>query len=366
MVRRGWLAVPTFSLLATYLALLHRLTIDDYGDVVLDSSRTLHFLPHAVYLLCAWTLFAVASTWTSAAEFRRGRRRAFVSLNNAGLSGLLALTAYIAGYGAAAAGWCLLGTGLLFLATSRFAGQTQTDPVDLMAAYAAQGLALITGGIIIVFTGVSRAFILLLETFLLGIAGAFAGDRILTISTYIAGFFATIFLIWEMAVHAHHPWIFGFGGALVMLINAWACRGEVRHSPMARSTTVLSSSCFCLLALALVFTTLCVDWNDSTLPPALAMAALLFTFAIYYVSIYELPAFAQILLLAAQALVLFPGENGEELPWWSKAFVGLVTLLLATWWGRQRITRSGGWTLALTSVYGLVLVLLTVQTWTRP
>jgi hypothetical protein len=148
-----------------------------------------------------------------------------------------------------------------------------------------------------------------------------------------------------------------------MLINAWACRGEVRHSPMARSTTVLSSSCFCLLALALVFTTLCVDWNDSTLPPALAMAALLFTFAIYYVSIYELPAFAQILLLAAQALVLFPGENGEELPWWSKAFVGLVTLLLATWWGRQRITRSGGWTLALTSVYGLVLVLLTVQTW---
>jgi hypothetical protein len=104
------------------------------------------------------------------------------------------------------------------------------------------------------------------------------------------------------------------------------------------------------------------ELNDSTLPPALALAALALTFSIYYVSLFELPPLAQTLMLAAQALVLFPAETGEELPWWSTASVAAVTLVLVTWWSRQRTTRSGSWTVVLTFLYALALAGLAHQT----
>jgi hypothetical protein len=361
LLRNGWAVLSIFSLIGTYFALLRRLVVDENGQIVLDTSRTLPFWPHAVYLIGAWLIFTAAVILTSAPAFRGGKRFTLLSLNNAALGGLLALTAYIAGYGAGAIGWTLLDAGFVFLITSRFAGFAEIEPVDLMGAYAAQGLALITTGIIVVYTGITRGVLLLIETFLLGVAGAFSGDRILTISTYASAFFATLFLIWEIAVGAHHPWLLGFGGAAVMLINAWSSRGEIRHSPVARVTIVLSTSCYCILALGLIYTVLSTELSDSTLPPALALTALALTFSIYYVSLYELPPLAQTLLLAAQVLVLFPAETGEELPWWSTAWVAAVTLLLITWWSRQRITRTGPWTILLTFVYALALAGLAHQ-----
>jgi hypothetical protein len=361
LLRNGWAVLTCFSLAGTYLALLRRLLIDQGGDLVLDTSRSLHFLPHAVYLITAWFLFTFAAIFTKAASFRGGKRLAVVSLNNAALACLLTLTAYIAGYGTGAMGWALLTVGLLFLVTSRFAGFAAVEPVDIMRAYAAQGLAAVTAGIIVVFTGVTRAVFLLVETFLLGIAAAFSEDRTLTVSTYVAGAFATFFSIWEIAVYGHHPWLLGFGGAAIMLINAWSSRGQVRHSPLARSTIVLSSSCYCALALGLIFTALWSELSKETLPPMLALVAVALTFSIYYVTLYELPPLAQLLLLIAQWLVVFPADTGEELPWWSTGCVAAVTLLLVAWWSRQRTSRTGAWITVLTFLYALALVGLAIR-----
>jgi len=362
LLRNGWAALSTFSLIGTYAALLRRLVVDENGDLVLDTSRTLHFWPYAVYLIAAWLIFTTAVIFTTGPAFRGGKRLAFLSLNNGALAGLLALTAYLAGYGASAMGWTLLDAGLVFLVTSRVAGFAQIEPGDVMGAYAAQGLALVTAGVIVVYTGITRGVLLLIETFFLGAAAAFSRDRILIISTYVSAIFAALFLIWEIAVNAHHPWLLGFGGAAVMLINAWSSRGDIRDGPKARDTVVLSSSYYCALALGLIYTAMSTELGDSTLPPALALVALALTFSIYFVPLFELPPLAQTLLLAAQALVLFPAETGEELPWWSTSWVAAVTLLLVTWWPRQRVTRSGSWTVVLTFVYALALAGLAHQT----
>jgi len=355
LLRNGWATLSTFSLIGTYAALLRRLVIDENGEFVFDTNGSLLFWPHAIYLVGAWFIFTGAVVLTSAPTFRGGKRLAFLSLNNGAFAGLLALTAYVAGYGDGAIGWTLIDAGLVFLVTSRFAGFAEIDPVDVMGAYAAQGLALVTGGIIVVYAGITRGVLLLIETFFLGVAAAFSGDRILTISTYVSAFFATLFLIWEIAVNAHHPWLLGLSGAAVMLINAWSSRGEIRHSPLARSTIVISSSCYCVMAIGLIFTALNAELSDSALPPALAIVALVLTFFIYYFSLFELPPLAQLLLLAAQAYVLFPPETGEELPWWTTAWVAAITLLMVTWWSRQRVTRSGSWTIWLCFLYALAL-----------
>ena len=361
LLRYGWTTLAMFGAVGAYGALLHRLLVDETGELVLDTSRTLAFLPHAIYLAIAWAIFTGAAILTTKADFRGGKRFGFLSLNNAAFAGLLALTAYIAGYGPGAIGWSLLDTGLIFLAASRFASVAEIEPVDVMGAYAAQGLALFGAGTIVIFTGISRAVALLVETLLMGIAGAFSGDRILIVSTYVIGTLATFFFIWEIAVYEHHPWLLGFGGALVMLMNAWSCRGEVRNSPAARTTVIASTLCYSLMAVALVFTTIYVKFNDSTVPVVLALAAMVLTYAVYYVTIYELPGVAQLLLLAAQILVLFPVETGEDLPWWTTFWVAAISLLLITWWARQGVLRINAAIIAVTFLYALALAGLAYQ-----
>ena len=355
LLRNGWAALAYFSLIGTYVALLRRLVIDEYGEFVLDTRGTLSFWPHAVYLLCAWLMFTAATILANARHFRGAKRLIFLSLNNAAVAGLMGLSAYVCGYGASAVGWTMIDTGVIFLFTSRFAEIAEIEPVEVMGAYGAQGLALITGGVMLIYTGVARAVILLVETLLLGIGAAFSGDRILAVTTYVTASFATLFLVWEIAGHSHHPWLLGFGGALVMLINAWSSRGEVRNSPMARSSVVVSTSCYCILALGLIYAALSTALDDNMLAPALAVTALVLTFAIYQVALFELPPLAQILMLIAQVLILFPTETGVEIPWQSTAWVAVITLLLVTWCSRQRVTRSGAWAVTITFLYALAL-----------
>jgi hypothetical protein len=359
---RGWTTLASVGAIGAYLALFHRLIFNSYGDLVLDTSRALPFLPPAVYLVGTWLIFTAAIILCTTPTFRGGKRLFFTSLNNGAAAFLLAFTAYISGYGLVSVGWTLFDSGLIFLLASRIAAYAEHDPVELMAAYAAQGLALFTVGVVIVFTGITRAFVLLLETLLLGIAGAFAGDRVLITATYAAGFFATVFAIWQIAIFAHHPWLFGLGGALIMLINAWSSRADIRHSKAARSSTVFSTSCYCLLALALIFAGFNSIFTDATLPVALALCALLLTFSIYQFSIFELPSLAQVLMLAALVLALFPVETGEEIPGWSLALVAAATLVLLTWWARQRLTLPGAWIIPVSYLYAFALVYAAVLT----
>ncbi len=362
LIRNGWSALAYFSLIGSYLAMLRRLIIDADGEFVFDSGRVLHFGPYAAYLTFTWVVFTAAVWFCGSPTFRGGKRFAFLSLNNGAWSLLLLFTAYISGYGHGVMGWILLGTGVTLLVTSRFVGWTDIEPEKVMAAYAAQGLALFTGGTIVIFTGVTRGIVLTLETLLFGCAGRFAADRILLITTYATGFFATMFLVWEIAINSHHPWLLGFSGALIMLINAWMARNDIRHSPRQRSTVVAGTAYYCALAVGLIFTALCVEQSDTGLPPALAIAAMILTFSIYYFSLYELPPIAQTLLIVALCLVIFPVDTGEEWPWWTSGGVAAATLLLTTWWARQRITRTGNWTATLILIYSLALVALAYET----
>jgi hypothetical protein len=358
LLRRGWAGLSYLSLIGTYFALLRRLVIDENGELVLDTGRVLPFTPYAAYLIGAWIIFTAGVLMTKLPSFRGGKRLGLLSLNNGSLAGLLTLTTYLAGYGDKAMGWTLLWTGLAFLATSRCVGwrRSKTDAAELIDAYIAQGLAVFTAGLMGICAGVTRGVLLAIEALILGFAGATSRGVVLKIAAYGAALLAFIFLGWEIAVNAHHSWLLGFGGAAVMLANAWWARRDVRHTPLTRSRIVLSASYYCALALGLIALAMATELSDAMLPPALALAAVVLTFSIYLLPLYELPPLAQTLLIAAQALVLFPVETGEALPRASTAWVAGLTLLLLAWWSRQRITRYGSWILVLNFIYALAVV----------
>ena len=363
LLHRGWASLPFISLIAVYLALFRRLIFDGEGHLVLDTSRALPFLPYAVYLLAAWGIFTAAVLMARTPNFRGERRAFFLSCNNGALAFLLTLTTYLSGYGVHAMGVTLFWIGALYLATALYAGGQRPDATfgEVSGAYLAHGIAVVTAGLLGLFTGVTRGVIVTLETLFLGIVGGYSRHPILKAAAAITAFFAAFFIIWEISLVGHGPWLLGLGGTAVLLSNAWWARRAERASPLGFRALVLSSSYYCLLALAVLTTALVVECSKGELPAWLAFFSVALTFLVYLFSIYELPPLAQVLMLAAQALLLFPLENGETMPWGSTLAVALLTFILLAWWPWQRITRRGPWLIGLEYLYALVLAALAWQ-----
>lgn len=335
-MRFGWRVLLSFSLAGTYLAIARRLLIGENGELVFDTSRTLAFAPHAVYLVAAWGAF------TAAVLLGRPFRNniVFLTVNNALGAGLLALAAIICGYGSDRTGATLLVSGAALLAICICARRRQPE---VAGAYLAQGLALVTGGVMIVFLGATRSVLLLAETLFLGMAGAMTRSRILTVSAAVIAFFTTAFLLWTIAVEVRHPWVLGLGGAAVMLKNAWWTRQGMRTPHFAWPATL-----YCALGFALMGGLFSTQLDAAQLPPTLALVALAATLLGRALKLGELPPVAQIMLLAAQGYALFPTENGEPITGWSAGWVMISTLAMIF-----VVRRS--WLRVLDPVYSLAL-----------
>jgi hypothetical protein len=339
LIRYGWLALAYVGLAGTYLAIARRLLFNSYGELEFDTSRALAFAPHAVYLVAAWGAFTAGVLF--APRVKAAGRFTLLTLNNVLGSGLLVLSAVICGYGTDRTGWVLLLGGAAVLGAGAVARVVRPEAAG---AYAAQGLALMTGGVMAIFTGATRGVLLLVETLLLALGGAIARNKILEVSAWVIATFATLFLIWNVTVEVRDPWLLGLGGAAVMLKCAWWTRQGQRAPHFA-----WPASLYCALALALLGSLLATQLDKGELPPWLALAALGATLLGFALRLGELPPIAQAFLLAAQGLALYPSENGETVSAWSAGWVMLATLgmLLA-------LRRT--WLKVLDPLYALALV----------
>jgi hypothetical protein len=316
LIRFGWMALAWLGLAGTYLALARRLLFDENGQLTFDTSRALAFAPHAVYLIAAWGAFTAGVLF--AARIRPAARQALLTMNNALGAALLGLSAVICGYGSDRTGWVLLLSGGALLATAALARRLRPETAG---AFGAQGLALATGGIMTVCSGVTRGVLLLAETLLLAIGGAVSRSRILETAAWVVAFFATGFLLWDVTVETRAPWVLGLGGAAVMLKGAWLTRRRERVPHFAWPATLYS-----VLGLVLLGGLLDTQLGAAGLPSALALCGLAATLLGFALKLGELPPIAQIYLLAAQGLALFPTENGESISNWSGGWVVLATL----------------------------------------
>jgi hypothetical protein len=339
LLRYGWLALAFVGLAGTYAALARQLLYNQYGEFTFDTSRSLAFAPHAVYLVAAWGAFTAAVLF--APRVKAGARFVLLTLNNVLASGLLALSAIICGYGTDRTGWVLLLSGAAVLGTGAVARLVRPET---SGAYAAQGLALATGGIMAVCTGATRGVLLLVETLLLALGGAISRSRILEVCAWVTAFFATGFLIWNVTVEVRDPWLLGLGGAAVMLKCAWWTRRGHRAPHFA-----WPASLYCGLSLALLGSLLATQLDNGELPPWLALAALGATLLGMALRLGELPPLAQVMLLAAQGLALDPGQNGVAISSWSAGWVILATLGML-------LAARGNWLKLLDPLYALALV----------
>ncbi len=151
---------------------------------------------------------------------------------------------------------------------------------------------------------------------------------------------------------------------------------------MAGARFVFSSAFYILLALGILITgNLVLHANDAWLAIDFALAALVLTFAVYLVPLFELPLMSQVLLVLAQMLAFLPlGSADYGAPWnlsasaqselffsparvWqSQYLVALVTMILVVWWPRQKTVRTGFWLSPLILLYALAMAVFCFNT----
>jgi len=281
---------------------------------------------------------------------------AFLCLNNGAFIGLLLVAANLSAFGHL--GGILCTVGGLFLAASLLARMTRSSESDLAGAYLTQGMALATGGIVIAYTGVTRGLLITIESVFLAAAGAWSRSIILRIGGGISAVLGAAFLVFEIGFENHYPWTLTFCGAAAMLANAWFARRDFWHEPreIARDRFVWASAIYTLLALGLLLTGIVVQHNDDWIAPDLAIATLVLTLAIYLVPLFELPVLSQLLLLIGQLIAFFPFDEQAHTPHWSQNIVAVITMLLVTWWPRQKQVRTAVWLQPLTLLYALAMV----------
>ena len=140
------------------------------------------------------------------------------------------------------------------------------------------------------------------------------------------------------------PWLLGLGGSAVMLKCAWWTKRGHRAPHFA-----WPASLYCGLSLVLLSALLATQLSAGEQPPWFAFAALGATALGFALRLGELPPLAQVLLLGAQGLALYPAENGEAVSAWSAGWVVLATVAML-----YTVRRT--WLKLLDPFYALALV----------
>ncbi len=345
LVRNAWTGLSYLCLIGTYAGLLRQLVPGDGFEFV----SSLPFAPSATYLLGAWIIYTAGIFLAATPAFVAGKRMAFLCLNNGAFIGLLVLVATLSHFGHV--GGLIASVGALFLATAALARLTRADTAELAPAYLVQGLTLATGGMMIVYQGVTRGLLLTGESVFLVAAGVFSRNVIFRWAGHICGLLGTLFLLEEIHRGGGHPWMLILGGAAAMLANAYLSRRDRGTEPF-----VPAAAFHVALALLLLAVGYHAHLSEAWLPPALALTALGLTAAIYLVPLLELAILAQLLLVLGQlfAFAMFTDSGA----WRSQLPVAAVTLALIQWWPRQRKIATSDWLMPVEIVYGLVSIAL--------
>jgi hypothetical protein len=366
LVRNGWTGLPYLCLVGTYAGFLRQAVVYR-GPLDFQWSGSLLFWPSAVYLTGAWVIFTTAILLSRMEGFAAGKRMAFLCLNNGAWAGLLIVASQLGTFGHL--GGTLGTTGGVLLGAYLLARVQRNDAGEIAEAYLAQGLLLGTAGVVIAYSGMTRGLLSTVESVFLVAAGAYSRNLILRIAGAASALLSAAFLANELIHTDKFPWVLTFGGALALLANAWLARRELWREPreIAAARTVGPVAFYVMLALSLlavgVFSHAPVDW----IAPDLALIALGLAATIYIVPLFELPPLSQALLVLAQVIAFVPPLGGAPAsqglslgsfaePLWSRNVVALVTMILVTWWPRQKLVRTMGWFQPLSAVYALAMV----------
>ncbi|HEV7404187.1 MAG TPA: DUF2339 domain-containing protein [Chthoniobacteraceae bacterium] len=354
LVRNGWAMASWLSLAGTYGSYVYWILIrtgtltaaySGQGDPH-EWERLMRQVWEGNFGMLAayWALFTGSVFLARKGAFLSIPRTSFLTLNNA-LFFLLA-TLSVRAFHADRQWMFTLGFGCILLALTALARYRHVEDLALDGSYLVQGLAAVTAGLALKFTGAEHAtalaIILVVESAVLLSAVTRRHGAIYRIGAVTTAVWAFCLAFDRMSQPELMIPLGGTVGAL-LIFDAWWLKQRSGWLPaMLWSLRAAGFAALGMFLIGLIITQR-VDfiWE----PAALAVAALVATASVYLLRLPEVVLLGQLYLVAAVGIWLqhhYPGHPMREpwTPWWQPLPVIFTALGLAHWWQRQRIMRG--------------------------
>ena len=325
LIRNRWVALSFVSIAASYGSYF-------YWRYYAGSTGIEEFAGRLS--LCGyWTIFTAAVFLSRHAEFQGPRRSGFLSFNNAAAFMLLTYSFLHQHSGKF---WQLsLAAGALLLALSYVALKFIPEDEMPRRAYLAQGILLITLGIITKLSGPTLALVLAVESALLLIFSTQWKSNFVRAGSVIVAALSAGWLISTIKTTDTAAWAEGAGVAALLLFNAfWSGKHELEVKQL---TLRPLTAYFAGLSLFTWFFATITLAAPLQIAPILAMTTVALTALHYLLRVPEVTLLGQAPLAMAQGQLLILLADKQLGPTWTPPIVILISLAMALWWRHQKV-----------------------------
>jgi uncharacterized membrane protein len=356
MLRNQWVALSVASLLATYLSYGYWQFLRAWEFPFRWEFSQADFWHGTLFLSAYFSLFTAATFLCRYERFSRGRRTGFLSLNNA------AFFLYVGPYVAhvyPGSFWCFcMGFGAVLLGLAALATRLLSEETFSDAAYLAQGLLLVTVGIVSKLAGFQLALVLAVESAILVACCRQRHSWLWQLAAALCAGVSFAKTLDTLFGDPSRTLLLGGACGLVFLF----CARWTKHLTKTEGRFNGVSAYYSGLALILG---VLIMWDQAGgaegEPNALAGIALslavvgaLLTFTVWLHGLLELAVLAQFYVFGSVGLLLGTAD-WATIVWWNPAIVLGVILATASRWRR----RDQPW---LQGLYALAVVVL-LQFW---
>lgn len=325
LVRNRWLNLTFLSLAASYGSYFYWRYYAGATGIEESAGRL---------SLCGyWIVFTAAVFLSRHAEFSGPRRAGFLSFNNA--AAFILLT-YSFVYRSSGHFWQLaLAAGALLLALSYAAFKLIRDDEMPRRAYLAQGIVLITLGIITKLSGPTLALVLGVESALLLIFSTQWNSNFVRAGSIITAMLSVGWLTTSIKPSDPAAWAEAAGVFALLLFNAfWSAKHEPENGTAGTARPLPTYfAAFGLFAWTVATFSLA---QPLQIAPILAITAVALTASHYLFRVSEVALLGQTALGIAQGQLLILLTDKQLGLSWSPAIVVVLSLAMSFWWRRQK------------------------------
>jgi uncharacterized membrane protein len=331
LVRNRWATISFASLVGTYLGFAFW-WFHGSSRWPWDEANS-QFWNGILFLSGYWSVFTSA-VFLSRQEPTSGKSRTvFLTMNNAWYFALAVLS--MLAHHREEFWKFAVGFGAVLLLCATFSRRRFGRESGVFTAYLAQGLVILTIGIIAHFSGLQLALMLAGQSVVLFVLSQRQGILTMKIGAFATALLATHAAI-RLQLEGHSALLVSSVGALLFFNAIWSNRSEEKRELLRPVTTFFS-----LLALIIWFFATFKGAPELWRAPLFAAEAILLTFSIYFLRCREVAVLGQSFLLVAQGLCLMSFAEDRNLPWWNAASVIVVSLGLSHWWKHQKRPELG-------------------------
>jgi uncharacterized membrane protein len=335
LVRNRWAVLSFGSLAGSYAA---------YAFWRFFDGSQWHWAPElgiwsgTFFLFAYWSVFTAGVFLCRDEKFAGQTRAGFLTLNNGGLLALFLMTMFQVRHGGFWKFMLIYGGVLLVLAG--LARQWLKSEPLARNSYLAQGLLLVTVGLISKFSGLQLALILGVESVFLLLAGQQTKNLVLSVGSYVSAGLSVAWGIDGMRLMEPSGIYLGIGLGGMMLLNALLAHRSTAPAPTL--TLRPQPSYFTLLALVVWFSATWDNVAREQFPLFVATEAVLLIFSVYLLRAPEIALLSLGYLVLGQAIWVYDAFAGElSQPWWNGVALVVLSMGMSYWWSRQQVVNMG-------------------------